>query len=67
MREMHKNIGPKNRFERGVLGLVLLLLGFSSSNWFLFSVLLFLGSVSVGEAFSGHCIYHHLRKTRDMR
>ena len=64
---MQKNIGPRNRFERGIAGIALLLLGFSSSNWLLFSVLVFLGSVSMGEAFSGHCVYHHLRKTRDMR
>ena len=67
MQKMQRNIGQRNRFERGVLGLALLLLGFFSTNWLVFTVLLFISSVMIGEAFSGHCIYHHVRKTKDMR
>lgn len=67
MQKMQRNIGPRNRFERGVIGFALLFLGFLSNNWLVFTIVLFLGSVMIGEAFSGHCIYHHIRKTKDMR
>jgi len=67
MQKMQRNIGPRNRFERGVLGLAFLMLGFFSANWLVFTILLFVGSVMMGEAFSGHCIYHHLRRTKDLR
>lgn len=67
MQKIQKNIGPFNRLGRGILGIVLLFVAFYSSNWLAFTIFLLLGAIAIGEAFSGHCIYHHLRKTKDMR
>lgn len=64
MQKLEKNIGSKSRFERGIFGLAMILLGFSMTDWIAFTGLLFVGTIAFGEAFSGHCIYNHIRKTK---
>ncbi len=60
---MQQNLNSTERLERGVLGIALLLFGYSSSNGFLFIPTLLLGTILLGEAFSGHCVYRRMRKT----
>ncbi len=64
---MNRNIGPRNRFERGVLGVALVMIAFTSDNLTLFTVLVVLGSLMLGEAFSGYCLFHAMRKTKNMK
>lgn len=51
-----KNLGTKDRLFRGILGLILLILGLTSSN----PVLILTGLFSLYEAFSSWCVLYAL-------
>ncbi len=61
---MKNEISTIGRLERGVVGIALIVLSFYFSNWVIFTALLAIGTFLMGEAFSGHSIYHKIRNRK---
>ena len=68
-RSMKCNIGKKNRYMRGVLGLILLIASLIvfRLNFPISFVLGILGIVMISEAYFGYCVIHGIHKSKDMR
>lgn len=63
-----KNIGPKNRTARLIVGIILIILSLIFYNSKVFSIIgLALGIIFILEAIFSYCIVHGIRGTKDMR
>lgn len=65
--KLKKNIGPKNRTARLIVGIVLIILSLYFRDGWLPLLGVIVGIIMILEAVFSVCVWHSLRGTKDMR